>query len=103
MGITIKRTEFYDAVEFLSRFWLSKETLMGLNRKNGQTVTLRNKYSCITRKALTLGGFMIFLQPDVSREMDGNDLSFSTSLMAQLEAEFEKNSFTHNNPNLVFI
>lgn len=60
LGITIKRTEFYDAVEFLSRFWLSKETLMGLNRKNGPIVTLRNKYSCITRKALTLGGFTIF-------------------------------------------
>lgn len=57
LWITIKQTEFYDAVEFLSGFWLSKETLMGLNRKNGPIVTERNKYSCITRKALTLGGF----------------------------------------------
>lgn len=59
LWITIKQTEFYDAVEFLSGFWLSKETLMGLNRKNGPIVTQRNKYSCIVRKALTLGGFFL--------------------------------------------
>lgn len=90
LWITIKQTEFYDAVEFLSRFWLSKETLMGLNRKNGPIVTLRNKYSCITREALTLGGFgeLFFLQPDVSRKMDGNNLVFfPASLLVRMEAE----------------
>lgn len=35
---TLCSIEFYDAAEFLSRYWFSKETVMELNRKIGPTV-----------------------------------------------------------------
>ena len=31
-------SEFYDAAEFLSRYWFSEEIVMDLNRKTGPTV-----------------------------------------------------------------
>lgn len=32
-------TEFYEAAALLSRYWFFKESVMGLNRKIGPTVT----------------------------------------------------------------